>query len=61
MTNLEPRVERLEQAFMTISETLVEHTTLLRDIVSLLNQQGDQLERIEQAIRDRGSNGTATP
>jgi hypothetical protein len=55
--SLENRVARLENAFVRIAETLDEHTTLLRDIVTLLNQQGDQLTRIEEAIRERGSNG----
>jgi len=55
---LEPRVTRLETAFVRIAETLDEHTGLLRDIVALLNQQGSQLERIERAIRERGQNGS---
>jgi hypothetical protein len=63
---LESRVERLEDAFVSVAETLHEHTgllrdhsTLLRDIITLLNAQGDQLERIERAIRERGNNGQA--
>jgi hypothetical protein len=54
---LEDRVTRLETAFIRIADTLDEHTTLLRDVVTLLNTQGNQLERIEQAIRERGGNG----
>jgi hypothetical protein len=64
--SLESRVERLENAFVQIASTLDEHTgllraqgQLLRDIVVLLSDQGDRLERIERAIRERGSNGQA--
>ena len=59
--SLEDRVVRLEVAFTHIADSLAEHTSLLRDIVTLLNAQGDQLERIERAIRERGSNGQAHP
>lgn len=43
---LEDRVTRLEDA-------------MLRDIVTLLKARGDQLERIERAIRECWRNGQA--
>ena len=55
--SLDSRVERLENAFVQIGATLEQHTQLLRDIVTLLGDQGEQLERIERAIRERGANG----
>lgn len=64
---LEPRVARLEEAFIQITSVLGEHTSLLRehgqllrDVVTLLNAQGEQLGRIERAIRERGTNGRRT-
>jgi len=75
---IESRVQRLENAFIQVGQTLTDHThlltdhtrlltdhtrllnehsQLLRDIVTLLNAQGGQLERIERAIRERGQNG----
>jgi len=36
---------------------LQEHRQLLRDIIVLLGDQGERLERIERAIRERGQNG----
>jgi len=55
--SIEDRVTKLEDAFLLITERLGEHSTLLQDIVTLLNAQSDQLERIERAIRERGQNG----
>jgi len=68
---IESRLQRLENAFIQVGQTLTDHTRLLtdhtrllnehgqllRDIVTLLNTQGDQLKRIERAIRERGQNG----
>ena len=57
VTLVERAVVRIDGSLTRIEQLLTDQGQLLRDVVTLLADQGDRLDKIEAAIRERGFNG----